>query len=53
MIPFQEQEKYSVEIHAKPKHHRFLIGRNGVNIKKVKASSAKKPVESLVDVVLH
>lgn len=50
MISFQELEKYSVEIRAKPKHHRFLIGRNGANIKKVKAFIYK---QSLVDVILH
>jgi len=26
---------FSAEVRAKPQHHKFLIGRNGVNIKKV------------------
>lgn len=27
---------FSAEVRAKPQHHKFLIGRNGVNIKKVR-----------------
>lgn len=26
---------FTAEVRAKPQHHKFLIGRNGVNIKKV------------------
>lgn len=27
---------YSAEVRAKPQHHKFLIGKNGVNIKKIR-----------------
>lgn len=31
----KQVNSFSVEVKAKPEHHRFLIGKNGINIKKV------------------
>lgn len=33
---------FSVEIKAKPEHHRFLIGKNGSNIRKVRESTGAR-----------
>lgn len=33
---FQQQSSYTAEIRARPEHHKFLIGRSGANIKKVR-----------------
>lgn len=30
-----QQNSFTAEVKAKPQHHRFLIGKNGANIKKV------------------
>uniref|UniRef100_A0A4D5R9H2 Vigilin n=1 Tax=Scolopendra viridis TaxID=118503 RepID=A0A4D5R9H2_SCOVI len=32
----KQLSSYTVEVRAKPEHHKFLIGRNGTNIKKVR-----------------
>jgi transcription antitermination factor NusA-like protein len=32
----RQLSSYSVEVRAKPQHHKFLIGKNGVNIKKIR-----------------
>lgn len=31
----KQQSSFSAEVRAKPQHHKFLIGKNGANIKKV------------------
>ncbi|XP_059485488.1 vigilin [Neocloeon triangulifer] len=33
---------FSAEVRAKPQHHKFLIGRNGVNIKKIRDSTGAR-----------
>ena len=35
---------FSVEIKAKPEHHRFLIGKNGSNIKRVRESTGARVI---------
>jgi mRNA-degrading endonuclease RelE of RelBE toxin-antitoxin system len=32
----RQLSSYSVEVRAKPQHHKFLIGKNGANIKKIR-----------------
>ena len=32
----RQLSSYSAEVRAKPQHHKFLIGKNGVNIKKIR-----------------
>ena len=32
----QAQENHTLEIHCKPEYHRFLIGRQGANIRRVR-----------------
>lgn len=34
----RQLHSYTTEVRAKPQHHRFLIGKNGANIKKVSLS---------------
>lgn len=53
-IYFQEQLKklaeerlensFTEDIRAKPEHHRFLIGRNGANIRKLRESTGARIV---------
>lgn len=33
---------YSVEVRAKAQHHKFLIGKNGVNVKKIRESTGAR-----------
>ncbi|XP_056647638.1 vigilin [Diorhabda sublineata] len=33
---------YSAEVRAKPQHHKFLIGKNGANIKKIRDSTGAR-----------
>lgn len=40
----QEINSFTAEIRAKPQHHRFLIGRGGANIKKVRESTGARIV---------
>lgn len=40
----QETNSYTLEIRAKPQHHRFLIGRGGANIKKVRENTGARVV---------
>lgn len=35
LVEDRKINSYTAEIHAKPEFHKFLIGRGGVNIKKV------------------
>ncbi|KAJ6652377.1 hypothetical protein lerEdw1_011607 [Lerista edwardsae] len=35
-FPLQQINNHSVELHAKPEYHKFLIGRGGANIRKVR-----------------
>lgn len=35
---------YTVEVHAKPQHHKFLIGKSGANIKKIRDSTGARIV---------
>jgi transcription antitermination factor NusA-like protein len=36
LITERQLSSYSAEVRAKPQHHKLLIGKNGVNIKKVR-----------------
>lgn len=38
----KQENGYTVEIKAKPEYHRFLIGKNGANIKKVRESTGAR-----------
>ena len=40
----QEANSYTAEIRAKPQHHRFLIGRGGANIRKVRENTGARIV---------
>ena len=40
----QETNSYTLEIRAKSQHHRFLIGRGGANIKKVRENTGARVV---------
>ena len=40
----QETNSYTLEIRAKPQHHRFLIGRGGSNIRKVREHTGARIV---------
>lgn len=40
----KEINSFTAEIRAKPQHHRFLIGRGGANIKKVRESTGARIV---------
>ena len=40
----QETNSYTLEIRAKPQHHRFLIGRGGSNIRKVRENTGARIV---------
>ena len=40
----QETNSYTAEIRAKPQHHRFLIGRGGANIRKVRENTGARVV---------
>ncbi|XP_013786055.2 vigilin-like [Limulus polyphemus] len=40
----KQLSSYSVELKAKPEHHKFLIGRNGTNIKKVREKTGARVV---------
>ena len=31
----KQLSSFTAEVHAKPEHHRYLIGRGGINIQKV------------------
>lgn len=33
----QQQSSFTAEVRAKPEYHKFLIGRGGANIRKVRA----------------
>lgn len=35
----REVNSFTAEVNAKPEHHRFLIGRGGINIRKVREKS--------------
>lgn len=36
MFVFQQVSNFSVELKAKPEYHKFLIGRGGANIRRVR-----------------
>lgn len=38
----KQLSSYSVGIRAKPEHHRFLIGKNGGNIRKIRESTGTR-----------
>ena len=38
----KQTNSFTVEIKAQPAHHRFLIGKNGINIKKVRDSTGAR-----------
>lgn len=38
------EHSHTAEVHAKPEHHRFLIGRNGANISKIRESTGARIV---------
>lgn len=40
----QEEASYSEEIHCNPEYHRFLIGRGGANIRKVREETRARIV---------
>lgn len=40
----RQLHSYTTEVRAKPQHHRFLIGKNGANIKKLRESTGCKIV---------
>ncbi|XP_076306465.1 vigilin-like [Tachypleus tridentatus] len=40
----KQLSSYTVELKAKPEHHKFLIGRNGANIKKVREKTGARIV---------
>lgn len=40
----QEQASFTVDVHAKPEYHRFLIGRGGANIRKVREETGARVV---------
>lgn len=35
-FPFQQVNNYTAELQAKPEYHKFLIGRGGANIRRVR-----------------
>lgn len=35
-VPFQQTKSFTAEIRAKPEYHKFLIGKGGGNIRKVR-----------------
>jgi len=41
---FQEISSFTAEIRAKPEHHRFLIGRGGASIRKVREETGARIV---------
>ena len=40
----QEQSSFTADVHAKPEYHRFLIGRGGSNIRKVREETGARVV---------
>uniref|UniRef100_U5EUN4 Putative vigilin n=1 Tax=Corethrella appendiculata TaxID=1370023 RepID=U5EUN4_9DIPT len=40
----KELSSFSVEVRAKPQHHKFLIGKNGASIKKIRDSTGARIV---------
>ncbi|XP_018320346.1 vigilin [Agrilus planipennis] len=40
----RQLSSYTVEVRAKPQHHKFLIGKNGANIKKIRESTGARIV---------
>ena len=38
------ENSFTEDIRAKPEHHRFLIGRNGANIRKLRESTGARIV---------
>ena len=40
----QEQANHSIEVHAKPEYYKFLIGRNGANIRQVREETGARVV---------
>lgn len=40
----QEQANHSIEVHAKPEYHKFLIGRGGANIRQVREETGARVV---------
>jgi len=40
----RQLSSYTAEVHAKPQHHKFLIGKNGANIKKIRDQTGARIV---------
>ena len=40
----QKESSHSIEVHAKPEYHKFLIGRGGANIRKVREKTGARVV---------
>ncbi len=40
----KEQANHSIEVHAKPEYHKFLIGRGGANIRQVREETGARVV---------
>ncbi|KAK9747025.1 KH domain [Popillia japonica] len=40
----RQLSSYAAEVRAKPQHHKFLIGKNGANIKKIRDSTGARVV---------
>ena len=43
-LPFQKESGFTVEVRAKPEYHKFLIGRGGSNIRKVRESTGARVI---------
>ncbi len=40
----QKESGHSAEVHAKPEYHRFLIGRGGANVRKIRESTGARVI---------
>lgn len=49
----KQLSSFTEEVRAQPKHHRFLIGKNGSNIRKARLLSGILPIRSQRHFVLH
>ena len=44
MSLLQKEQSYTVELKAKPEYHKFLIGRGGANIRKVRENTGARVI---------
>ncbi len=43
-IVFQKESGFSAEVRAKPEYHKFLIGRGGANVRKLRESTGARVI---------